>query len=92
MFTRTGSTMVYPRFGTSIAIDLMYFHVHASFQTKGKQAAAPKMDTYLPQVSTLSDEELAAQLQGYGEIIGPITATTRIVYERQLAKLMATEG
>ena len=54
--------------------------------------AAPKIDTYLPQVETLSDKELSEQLQEHGESVGPITATTRTVYERKLAKLMATEG
>ena len=43
-------------------------------------------------METLSDKELSEQLQGYGENVGPITATTRSVYERKLAKLMATEG
>ena len=53
---------------------------------------APKIDTFLPQVETLSDKALTEQLQEYGESVGPITSTTRSVYERKLAKLIATSG
>ena len=59
---------------------------------KSKKVAAAKIDTYLPQVETLSDKALSEQLQTYGENVGPITGTTRTVYERKLAKLMATGG
>lgn len=40
-------------------------------------------------VSQLSDEDLAEELRRYGENPGPIMDTTRGVYQRQLAKLMA---
>lgn len=40
-------------------------------------------------VSQLSDEDLAEELRRYGEDPGPIMETTRGVYQRQLAKLMA---
>ncbi|XP_077869535.1 lamina-associated polypeptide 2, isoforms beta/delta/epsilon/gamma-like [Saccoglossus kowalevskii] len=38
-------------------------------------------------VANLSDTELASALQELGATIGPITATTRSVYERKLIKL-----
>ena len=60
--------------------------------TPAKSKKVPKIDTILPQVETLTDKQLSEQLQGYGENVGPITSTTRSVYERKLAKLMATEG
>lgn len=37
----------------------------------------------------MSDEDLAEELRRYGEDPGPIMETTRGVYQRQLAKLMA---
>ena len=37
----------------------------------------------------MSDEELAEQMRAFGEEAGPIIDTTRGVYQRKLAKLMA---
>ena len=48
-----------------------------------------KVDTYLGQVKAMSDGELVKELRRHGEDPGPITSTTRVVYERQLARHMA---
>lgn len=37
-------------------------------------------------VRTLSDEELRVSLTSLGANVGPITATTRTIYEKQLEK------
>ena len=42
--------------------------------------------------SHLSDEELRRQLKECGEAVGPITATTRALYLRKLAKLRKSGG
>ena len=41
-------------------------------------------------VSSLTDQEIRELLQEYGVDIGPITATTRLVYERKLTKMMGS--
>ncbi|VDN18016.1 unnamed protein product [Gongylonema pulchrum] len=43
-------------------------------------------------MSSLSDEELRERLQTYGVNPGPITATTRAVYQRQLQKLQLSNS
>ena len=45
--------------------------------------------SYMASVSQLSDEELAEELRAYGEEPGPVMESTRGVYQRKLAKLMA---
>ncbi|VDL96885.1 unnamed protein product [Schistocephalus solidus] len=40
-------------------------------------------------MSSLSDEELRSSLRDHGVHVGPITETTRKVYERKLAKVTA---
>ena len=40
-------------------------------------------------VSQLSDEELMEELRRYGEEPGPILDSTRGLYQKKLAKLMA---
>uniref|UniRef100_A0A0R3S0F8 LEM domain-containing protein n=1 Tax=Elaeophora elaphi TaxID=1147741 RepID=A0A0R3S0F8_9BILA len=42
--------------------------------------------TFQKHVQNLSDEELRARLISFGTNVGPITATTRTVYEKQLEK------
>ena len=43
----------------------------------------------MAEVTRLSDEELAEALRDQGEEPGPVTDSTRGVYQRKLAKLMA---
>ena len=43
-------------------------------------------------VSQLSDEELVKELRRYGEEPGPVMDSTRGVYQRKLAKLMADKA
>lgn len=59
---------------------LMFLHV----QTK-----TASQSSYMARVSQLTDEELAEELRKHGEDPGPIMETTRGVYQRKLAKLMA---
>ena len=49
-------------------------------------------DHYLKQVTNISDTELVSELKKYNVDVGPITETTRGVYERKLAKLMAEKA
>ena len=54
------------------------------------QATAQKkisIETYLPSVKLLSDEELVEDLKEHGVIPGPITESTRSVYQKKLASL-----
>ena len=54
-----------------------------------------KVDAYLSQVQQLTDQELLEELRELsegGEEPGPITDTTRSVYQRQLARLMAEKA
>lgn len=53
------------------------------------QSKTASQSSYMAGVSQLSDEDLAEELRRYGEDPGPIMETTRGVYQRQLAKLMA---
>lgn len=46
-------------------------------------------DHYMEDVSKMSDSELARELKQYGINVGPITSSTRSVYQRRLAKLKA---
>ena len=57
-----------------------------------KKRKSVKLDTYLPDVLDLPDSELLEELRGYGEDCGPITDSTRGVYQRKLAKLMAEKA
>ena len=57
-------------------------------QTKRLTKAA-KGDTYVSQVAQMSDKELMEELRKFGENPGPITDTTRGVYQRKLAKHLA---
>ena len=53
------------------------------------------MDTYLGQVQKLTDQELLEELRELsqeGEEPGPITDTTRAVYQRQIARRMAEKA
>lgn len=54
-----------------------------------QQSKTASQSSYMAGVSQLSDEDLAEELRRYGEDPGPIMETTRGVYQRQLAKLMA---
>lgn len=47
------------------------------------------MDTYLSDVQLLLDDELREELEKYDKECGPITDSTRGLYQRMLAKLMA---
>ena len=49
-------------------------------------------DHYLKQVTNISDTELASELKKYNVDVGPITDSTRSVYQRKLAKLMAEKA
>lgn len=51
-----------------------------------------KIDSYLGQVARLSDQELLEELRALGESPGPVTDTTRAVYQRQLARHMADKA
>lgn len=42
-------------------------------------------------VSALSDGDLARQLKSFGATIGPITDSTRVLYQKKLAKLLTEE-
>ena len=48
-----------------------------------------KADTYLSEVQGLTDEELKEELKRFGKDCGPITDSTRLLYQRSLAKSMA---
>ncbi|XP_064399993.1 fibrous sheath CABYR-binding protein-like [Halichondria panicea] len=54
-----------------------------------KRKKTIKMDTYLPGVLSLSDGELKEELESFGKDLGPILDSTRELYQRMLAKLMA---
>lgn len=43
-------------------------------------------------VHTLSDEELRTNLVALGANVGPITATTRTIYEKQLEKRLQSKS
>ena len=45
------------------------------------------IETYLPSVKLLSDEELVEDLKEHGVVPGPITESTRSVYQKKLASL-----
>ncbi len=47
------------------------------------------MDTYLPGVLSLADAELKEELESFGKDLGPIVDSTRDLYQKMLAKLMA---
>lgn len=44
------------------------------------------------EVSALSDAELRGELQSLGMNIGPVTGTTRTIYEKKLLKLRQGGG
>ena len=48
-----------------------------------------KSDTYISQVAQMTDKQLLEELRQFGEDPGPITDTTRGVYQRKLAKHLA---
>ncbi|CAG9537112.1 unnamed protein product [Cercopithifilaria johnstoni] len=56
-----------------------------SFSSTRRNSKSPSRTLQKP-VHTLSDEELRANLIALGVNVGPITATTRTIYEKQLAK------
>jgi len=63
---------------------------HTSLQPQAKRPTkVVKSDTYLTQVTQMSDGELVEQLRKFGEDPGPITDTTKGVYQRKLAKHLA---
>ena len=63
---------------------------HTSLQPQAKRPTkVVKTDTYLTQVTQMSDKELVEQLRKFGEDPGPITDTTKGVYQRKLAKHLA---
>ncbi|KAL4238607.1 hypothetical protein ACF0H5_003314 [Mactra antiquata] len=43
-------------------------------------------------IDSLPDEELRRQLQEYGVNVGPIVSSTRLLYEKKLAKLIESGG
>lgn len=43
-------------------------------------------------IADLTDDELRQQLQDYGVNVGPIVSTTRLFYEKKLAKLIDSGG
>ena len=57
-------------------------------QTKRVTKVA-KSDTYISQVAQMTDKQLMEELRKFGEDPGPITDTTRGVYQKKLAKLFA---
>jgi len=40
-------------------------------------------------VNALSDGDLARQLRNYGQVVGPITDTTRPLYQKKLSKSLS---
>ena len=50
------------------------------------------VDHYLRQVTALSDSQLMQELKKNKVDVGPITSTTRRVYEKKLAKLLAEKA
>lgn len=46
------------------------------------------MEHYTRQIADYSDSQLIAELKKYGMNPGPITATTRVLYQKKLAKTM----
>lgn len=46
------------------------------------------MEHYTRQLSGYSDSELAKELKKYGISSGPITVTTRNLYEKKLARVL----
>lgn len=54
-----------------------------------KRKKTIKIDTYLTDVEALIDQELKEELEKLGKDVGPITDTTRVVYQKMLARLMA---
>ncbi|KAK3746039.1 hypothetical protein QZH41_012983 [Actinostola sp. cb2023] len=42
-------------------------------------------------VNALSDGDLARQLRNYGQVVGPITETTRPLYQKKLIKILQEE-
>ena len=53
------------------------------------QSKTASQSTYMGDVCKLDDEELAEELRNYGENPGPILDSTRGVYQKKLARLMA---
>ena len=53
------------------------------------QTKTASQTTYMADVCQLSDEELLEELRKYGEDPGPIVESTRGLYQKKLARLMA---
>lgn len=73
----------------------MYCHVHTLPVTLiqvVKKRKSVKVDTYLPSIAEMTDNDLVEELERYGINSGPITDTTRGVYQRKLAKLMSEKA
>ena len=48
------------------------------------------MEGYLSSIARLSDQELRDDLRRFGEDPGPVTATTRLLYKKRLARHVST--
>jgi hypothetical protein len=65
-------------------------HTHSpARRRKGTAQKKVSIDSYLPDIKTMSDEELIEELRDYGATPGPITNTTRLVYQKKLASFKA---
>ena len=69
--------------------ELTHTHTHTHTLQSPRKKKSVRVDTYLSEVQGLIDDELKEELERFGKDCGPITDTTRAVYQRMLAKLMA---
>ncbi|XP_031594759.1 LEM domain-containing protein 1 isoform X2 [Oreochromis aureus] len=63
----------------------------ADFSSDEEDRADDKKDAEMPVPSCLTDEDLKAMLRKHGVKPGPITASTRVLYERKLHKLLQSD-
>lgn len=65
----------------------------SNLSTKRKPVLYTKEKSELPfNVKALSDGDLARQLRAFGKTPGPLTETTRPLYQKKLARLLAEEA
>ena len=61
-------------------------------QRPTRHPKSAKAEAYLASVTRLSDQELMDELRRFGEDPGPITATTKSLYQKQLAKCVSEKA